>query len=313
MWIKSGQVIDRLQNSVMASAVPVIIAGDFNSHSLELGSPDENRRGTLLADAMSSLNLYVCNRGNQPTFVRGLSRTHIDVTFAAESIIGDVNGWKVVDDESYSLHKYIWFELSVRRPNVNAHNEMRWSIFKLDTSKLQEALAQNLRPRSDGGSNASVEAKTKELICWLAHISDFCMPRNKGNPKRKPVPWWSENIATIRAEFLRRRRNYLRRRRRVSEEECQNEALSYKEAKKQLVLVIKNAKSRCWVELCNEVEHDPWGRPYRTVTKILGQRRPIVGIELPERLEHIISKLFPTDVNGDTTKVQWLFDPNDFP
>jgi len=190
---------------------------------------------------------------------------------------------------------------------------MRWSIFKLDTSKLQEAIAQNLRPRSDGGPNASVEAKTKELICWLAQISDSCMPRNKGNPKRKPVPWWSENIATIRADCLRRRRIYLRKRRRVSEEECHNEALTYKEAKKQLVLAIKNAKSRCWAELCNEVEHDPWGRPYLTVTKKLGQRRPIVVIELPGRLENIISELFPTDVNGDTTKVQWLFDPNDFP
>jgi len=91
-----ADLIDRLQNSVMASAVPVIIADDFNSHSPEWGSPDENRRGTHLADAMPSLNLHVCNRGNQLTFVRGSSRTHIDVTFAAEAIIGDVNGWKVV-------------------------------------------------------------------------------------------------------------------------------------------------------------------------------------------------------------------------
>jgi len=90
------------------------------------------------------------------------------------------------------------------------------------------------------------------------------------------------------------------------------EASAYKDAKKRLVLAIKTAKSKRWVELCAEVEHDPWGRPYRTVTKKLVRRRPIVGIELPGRLDGIIRELFPTDASGDSANVQWLFDPKDF-
>jgi hypothetical protein len=120
--------IDRLFSSVRTSAVPVIVAGDFNAYSPEWGSPDENQRGSLLADDIHSINLYVCNRGNQPTFVRGASKTHIDVTFASEAIIGDVHGWKVVDEES----------------NVDARDETRWSVFKLDTGKLQEAVRREL-------------------------------------------------------------------------------------------------------------------------------------------------------------------------
>jgi len=191
--------IDRLQSSVRTSSVPVIVAGDFNSHSPEWGNPDENQRGSLLADTIYSLNLYVCNRGNLPTYVRGASGTHIDVTFVSEVLIGEMHGWRVVDEESHSLHRYIWFELNRQRPNADVSNETRWSIFKLNTDKLQEAASRELQLRDDDRSSSPIEAKAKELICRLTCISDSCMPRTRGNPKRKPVPWWSESISTVRA------------------------------------------------------------------------------------------------------------------
>lgn len=85
----------------------MIVAGDFNAHSPEWRSPDENKRDSFLLDAIYSSNLYVCNRSDIPTFVKGSSGTHIDVTFSSEAIIGGVHGWKVVDEEFYSLHRYI--------------------------------------------------------------------------------------------------------------------------------------------------------------------------------------------------------------
>lgn len=81
--------INRLQFSIWSTATPIIVAGDFNFYSPEWGSPDENAGSTILADAMSALNLYVCNNG-QPTFMRGASMTHI-FTFVSESLARNVN------------------------------------------------------------------------------------------------------------------------------------------------------------------------------------------------------------------------------
>jgi len=102
--------LSALETSVRSSSVPIIITGDFNAKSREWSSPIEDNRGKALADLSASLGLTVCNQG-QPTFVRGASESHIDLTFATWSTTCWVDGWKVLDEESLSLHKYIEFSV----------------------------------------------------------------------------------------------------------------------------------------------------------------------------------------------------------
>jgi len=85
------------------------------------------RKCQRLADAMPALNVYVCNNG-QPTFVRGVSMTHIDVTFVSESLADKVHGWKILDEESNSLHKYICFEIIINPRLGTGIETMKWSV-----------------------------------------------------------------------------------------------------------------------------------------------------------------------------------------
>jgi len=65
---------------------------------------------------MSAPNMTACNQGNNPIFVRGHSETHIDITFASSSIVNRITYWRVLEEESLSLHKYIAFDvLSIPR------------------------------------------------------------------------------------------------------------------------------------------------------------------------------------------------------
>lgn len=41
------------------------------------------------------------------------------------------------------------------------------------------------------------------------------------------------------------------------------------------------------------MEQDPWGLPYKLVTKKLVGRRPIPGLALPGRMDKIVDTLFP--------------------
>ncbi|VVC42614.1 Reverse transcriptase domain [Cinara cedri] len=66
-------------------------------------------------------------------------------------------------------------------------------------------------------------------------------------------------------------------------------------ARKELKKGIERSKESSWSNLCRQVEEDPWGLPYRLVTKKLPGRRPIQGLTLPGRIESIVDTLFPAD------------------
>jgi len=94
--------LSNLEASVMGATGPVVIAGDFNSKSPEWGSPIEDRRGRALADLLAALGLAVCNEGNEPTFVRGASESHLDLTIVSQASVRNVTGWKILYEEAFS-------------------------------------------------------------------------------------------------------------------------------------------------------------------------------------------------------------------
>jgi len=52
------------------------------------------------------------------------------------------------------------------------------------------------------------------------------------------------------------------------------------------------SKRNSWNDLLKQVEVDPWGLPYKLVTKKLVGRRPIPGLSAPGRVESIVDALF---------------------
>jgi len=60
-----------------------------------------------------------------------------------------------------------------------------------------------------------------------------------------------------------------------------------------LVRAIQAAKDEKWRRLCDQVEHDPWGMPYKLVMGKLSKPSPIPGINIPGRVETIVRELFP--------------------
>lgn len=88
------------------------MGGDFNAKSPLWGSPIEDRRGSILAEWMARMNLMVMNVGNKPTFQRDASQSIIDITIAKERAGRLVSGWRVLEEETLSLHNYIRYDVS---------------------------------------------------------------------------------------------------------------------------------------------------------------------------------------------------------
>lgn len=108
--------VTRLENSIRTSKVPTLVAGDFNAHFPSWGSPKEDKRGEILADMIATTNFNICNIVNESTFVRGASRTHIDIALASKNLMSHVKNWRVLDEESLSLHSYIMYEVKEKSP-----------------------------------------------------------------------------------------------------------------------------------------------------------------------------------------------------
>ena len=118
---------------------------------------------------------------------------------------------------------------------------------------------------------------------------NFAMPRRKRPPPgRKSLHWWTAEIAELRTQYLAARRKMQR-----SRDGQAQLVFAYKQAKKELWTAIKSSKRRCWKELCRTVDNDPWGLPYRIVTKKLVGKQQIPGLACPARMREIVRALFP--------------------
>ncbi|CAI6356785.1 unnamed protein product [Macrosiphum euphorbiae] len=277
-----------LEASVRTATGPVVVSGDFNSRSPEWGSPREDRRGRALADLIAALGLAVRNEGGQPTFVRGASESHLDLTLATQAAIGNITDWAVMEEETLSLHRYIWFNIATTRGQQREQAKKGWAYSKFDHQKLKDKM-------HSGAPIPHIDAPSmcKQAVKWLTEACDACMPRVSGKSKRRPAFWWNDDIAEQRKACVKARRSYTRKRKKAGEAGSAREKETYKQQRKALSVKITAAKDRNWSELCGQVDGDPWGTPYRIVMKRLARRKPIPGLEIPGRLDSIVDTLFP--------------------
>ncbi|KAK9745950.1 Endonuclease-reverse transcriptase [Popillia japonica] len=83
----------------------------FNSKSPMWGSPITDARGELLVEWAAELGLNALNLGDEPTFERGNSKSHIDITWASEAMTRHIHEWNVLSGEVFTYHNYIYFEV----------------------------------------------------------------------------------------------------------------------------------------------------------------------------------------------------------
>jgi len=135
----------------------------------------------------------------------------------------------------------------------------------------------------------SADVAANKLAARLEEACDQSMQQRKTFRKHHaPMYWWSEEIASLRRTCLRARRLVQRARGTANLSACNS---SFKSAKKALKLEIRDSKRESYLELCDELENDPWGRAYKTVVKRVsaGNRSPTD----PAFLEGIVQVLFP--------------------
>jgi len=136
------------------------------------------------------------------------------------------------------------------------------------------------------------EEVAAEFERWVTMACDIAF---KAKPpalqKRRPVPWWNDEIVSARKECVRYRRALTRARWREQGEAAEEHA-DFKETRKRLNNIIRRSKKKCWADLTKLVEDDPWGKPYKIVMRKL-QGHPALNRLEPDTLAGVIDSLFP--------------------
>jgi hypothetical protein len=229
------------------------------------------------------------------------------------------------DVEILSDHLYIMMELTSEtastgqdRSNTRypSHSRPpptpRWRLKERDRDLLQAAVtvsawSWDARATQEGGIDEEAESLQRDMSA----ACDASMPRSipGGGTRNRCAYWWTEEIAELRRECaLARRRLQRARRKRRRDEEISHCYEGYREKRRALQQEIQNAKARSWMELVESIESDPWGRPYRLVTKKLRPPAPppLTANMEPGLLAYVIGTLFPrrrdNKDNGNTRR-----------
>lgn len=270
--------LDFLCEDMLRQMKPIVLAGDFNARLRAWGDTVDSPRGARLADMVAQLDLLCLNIGSEPTYIReGWGSSVIDLTFVSGSLIGKAEEWSIMEEETLSDHRALYFCL--RDEIKRAPRTCRLRVRPERREEFMDAM-QRVSPR--------VEVSPEELSAISKETAISCGYLHESTPKKKGVFWWSEEIAALRQACVRARRVAQRRRRRVGAAENLD---GYRQARAEYKKAIAKAKEKCWRDLCDELEEDPWGMAFRIVTKKFGRKLPVLS---RAQMLQTLGLLFPT-------------------
>ncbi|XP_044573737.1 uncharacterized protein LOC123257834 [Drosophila ananassae] len=276
------QQFGRTLDEVAEAARPitdVIVGGDFNAWAEEWGSALTNARGRSLLETFATLDVALLNTGSRHTFSRAGCGSVIDLTFCSSRLFRRTT-WALSDEYTGSDHKYIICDTSNGARETPGSRPIRFNPATLHTQRF----AQGIRMEDPIG-DAEDGAQHIMLAVEQACRASMKLSRNHSR-HHEPVLWWSPEIAEAKRECLRARRLHQRARGRPDFEPKRQE---FADKRRALKTLIKEAKKRCFLEMCDAAEQDPWGTAYRTVVKKAKQAKPLPPREPQTNGDHAVT------------------------
>ena len=153
----------------------------------------------------------------------------------------------------------------------------------MDTDVIVETMKDVNLPEGTAEEKAKIVSSKLEAAC------DASMPKRILNDRREPAYWWNNSIRDIRAKCFKARR---RSQRLFGSATYEEERRKYNELRGELRNEIRRSKKKCFKDLCDEADANPWGNAYKVVmAKVKGRRSP--AEKCPILLKSIITTLFP--------------------
>ena len=268
----------------------LVIGSDVNSHNTIWGSTDSNLRGEYLLYYLLTTELYICNKGEVPTFLNAIREEVIDLTIASSNIEQDIVDWKVNTEDASSDHRMIEFNLVLKKKPRNKPfrniKRTRWDEYR---AKLSELLPEVDREQTD------IDEYAKELSSKIKQAYEDSCPVTWGK-RQSSYTWWTKELTELKRKAARLRKVY----RKTGTEKALEAA---DKAKKEYRRIMKITKLEAWKKFCKEMEEKNETAKLQSLMKKgkvnqIGTLRRKDGTytETPkETLRELLDSLFPDD------------------
>ncbi|RLU18327.1 hypothetical protein DMN91_008684 [Ooceraea biroi] len=253
--------LDDFRDFVLTTRGELLICGDFNTRSLSWGCRSSNRRGELLKELISELDLRLCNVDGFLTCVRTQGSSMVDLMLASPSCSSRLRSWHVLTGvESLSDHLYIVFFLdglvggscSLDRPRGRLYP--RWCLKNMNKELFVEVISfQSTFVRPDLSATA-LAAITGNI---LLDACDLAARRVRSGPRRRIAYWWNDDVAAARKLSIAARRKWMKFRYSADVELRERMHDEYRSAKRNLRKLVRSSKAKSWNELLHALDDDP--------------------------------------------------------
>ncbi|KAL4704174.1 hypothetical protein ACJJTC_000044 [Scirpophaga incertulas] len=188
----------------------LLIGGDSNAKSTWWGSTIEDSRGVEMSGTLEELGLQILNRGDTPTFntVRGtrVYTSLVDITASTDDLLELIDNWRVDQDMVSSDHSAILFDVNLQKSKgmkvqrtTRKYNTRKanWDIFRETLVHKKREFNINKQTIESISDQTRLETLINNLNTVIKTACDEAIPA-KNTTEILRIPWWSEELATLR-------------------------------------------------------------------------------------------------------------------
>ncbi|CAK9795846.1 Probable RNA-directed DNA polymerase from transposon X-element [Anthophora plagiata] len=282
--------LEELEKLIEQIPTPLILAGDFNSHSSLWGSSKSDSRGKKIEKLLENPNLILLNTGTPTHFSVSNGKTSaIDLTICSPRLSQYIK-WETLNNLHDSDHFPIKISYEDNIPSFPTTHQTKWNIQKTNWPTFQSSIRYSLEEKgtvSEIDPNQISESINEfETIIQTAANLAFGTIKTKNNRKRT-VPWWNEEC---KAALQENHHAFNRAKKHPTPENL----IEFKQKRAKFRKIIKENKKVQWRTYVSSItDQTPTTEIWRKIKQISG------------RHSHLQIKFLETDPN------QFVTLPND--
>ena len=241
-----GRGVGALVRECEVKDVGLVIGCDANAHNTVWGSTDDNHRGVMLHEFVVRNNIFIMNRGVEPTFADSRRREVIDITLCNAKMMARQSKWKVMNQITMSDHRAIYFELEYGTLKQKEVKRIRIPQ-NTDRIKYREVLEGNLTRtvKSKPKTTGNVETQLNVLHTAMLDAYHRSCPLTIVE-EQDPTPWWCGELEKLKKEVRKTFNHALR----DTSQMAWNE---YKIKKREMKKSLRQRKRKSWRDFCSEM------------------------------------------------------------
>lgn len=257
---------NKLQDLLNELEPPFLLLGDFNAHNMAWGSPQNDKRGNIIAQMAEDKDLIILNDGSN-TFSRGVAESAIDLSICSSGVARNIS-WRRADDTSGSDHYPIFILGNDALPETTRRK--KWLFDSADW----ESYESNLLALFDQDPQYSIQ----QIAELMRKAGKSSIPMSSSKVGLKATYWWNPQVE----EAVKLRRKALRKMKRINSQHPDKELYigRFREARRTCRKIMAESKRKAWESFLDGINAS--SSPvelWRRINSLSGKRR-IKGFSL---------------------------------